>query len=255
MADADDVKGSAENTVSSVRTWITSSLKYSVATIISVYVFFGSLMCISKDFRNVVLFLHVVNVPLFANFSKPDSFGLENTKNFYLDGDAGKIGAWFVESKAVMSKGYVLYLHGNGGTRVAVQLARLLCQDDAPPDGLVLEAPFSNVYDAAMSHPFSKPYSLLPFYEDLMVKELKNAFRNDYWIQNVTSPILIMHDKSDNIVPFTLGQKLCLAAKEYSLDVECIYLDEQLSHKFIYKSKRLEEIITNFEKRVESRRR
>ena len=27
---------------------------------------------------------------------------------------------------------------------------------DSPPDGLVLEAPFNSVYDAAKSHPFAK---------------------------------------------------------------------------------------------------
>ncbi|XP_065067287.1 lysophosphatidylserine lipase ABHD12-like [Rhopilema esculentum] len=303
---------------SSLRQILVSSLKYSVITVFSLYVFFGSLMCVSKDFRNTVLFLHIINVPLFANFSRPENYGLENAKNFYFDGEAGRLGAWFVSPKHDNIKGMILYLHGNGGTRatshrvglykrlselgyqilvidyrgfgdsdghptekgvvndskvawnwlkdkasdlklpaliwghslgsgVAIQLSKFLCEQDSPPDGLVLEAPFNSVYDAAKSHPFAKPYSLLPFYDEFMIQELKYAFMNDYWIQNVTSPILILHDKSDDIVPYQLGHKLCLAAQKCSLNVECVDIEENLSHKYIYKSKKLEEILKNFE--------
>ena len=38
---------------------IKTSLKYSIAAILSIYAFFGTLMCISRDFRNAVLFLHI----------------------------------------------------------------------------------------------------------------------------------------------------------------------------------------------------
>jgi len=300
---------------------IKTSLKYSIAAILSIYAFFGTLMCISRDFRNAVLFLHIVNVPLFANFSKPIDYGLENVDNFYLEGEAGKLGSWFIQSKSDPIRGFILYLHGNGGTRatshrvglykkltqfgfhvlvidyrgfgvsdgypteegvvedsllawnwmkdrsvasekpmfiwghslgtgVAIQLSKQLCDQGSPPDGLVLESPFSNAYDAAKTHPLAKPYSILPFYDEYMVKELKFAFQNDKWIQNVTTPILIIHDKSDHIVPFKLGRKLCLAARNYSLDVQCVDIDEKLYHKYIYKSKRLEEIIRNFEVRT-----
>ena len=44
------------------RNFLATSLKYSIATVFSIYVFFGSLMCISKDFRNAVLFLHIGNI-------------------------------------------------------------------------------------------------------------------------------------------------------------------------------------------------
>ena len=41
------------------RTIIITTLKYSVAAVCSIYIFFGSLMFISKDFRNTVMFLHI----------------------------------------------------------------------------------------------------------------------------------------------------------------------------------------------------
>ena len=44
----------------------------------------------------ISLILLSVRVPLFANFSKPADYGLENVETFYLDGEVGKLGSWYV---------------------------------------------------------------------------------------------------------------------------------------------------------------
>ena len=67
-----------------------------------------------------MIFMNRVATPFFANLSDPQSFGLVKCEQLFLDGNAGKIGAWFVSpsSKQYIKKGaYIIYLHGNGGTR------------------------------------------------------------------------------------------------------------------------------------------
>lgn len=65
-----------------------------------------------------------------------------------------------------------------------------------PLAGLILESSFTTAFRVVL------PFSLLPF----------DKFRNINKIKKVTCPVLVMHGKADDIIPFQHGQKLFAAA-------------------------------------------
>ncbi|MGH6770150.1 MAG: alpha/beta hydrolase [Xanthobacteraceae bacterium] len=79
------------------------------------------------------------------------------------------------------------------GTGVAVALAA-----EHPVARLVLEAPFLSALDiAARAYPFAPVRWLM-----------KDQFRSDLRIANVTAPVLIIHGDRDAVVPIASGQRL-----------------------------------------------
>lgn len=79
------------------------------------------------------------------------------------------------------------------GTGIAVPLAA-----QNKPKLLILETPFFNFKDVAKTHYPFLPVAIL----------LKYTFPSDKWIRKVSCPVYIFHGTSDNIVPYTSGQKL-----------------------------------------------
>jgi fermentation-respiration switch protein FrsA (DUF1100 family) len=79
------------------------------------------------------------------------------------------------------------------GSGVAVALAA-----EHPVGRIVLEAPFSSAADiAAAAYPFA-PVRLL----------MKDQFRSDLRIGNITAPVLILHGERDNVIPIRFGERL-----------------------------------------------
>jgi fermentation-respiration switch protein FrsA (DUF1100 family) len=64
--------------------------------------------------------------------------------------------------------------------------------------GLILETPFTSMTDAAKQF-----YPYIPI--DLL---LKDKFENYKKIKNINSPVIVMHGEIDQIVPFSMGQKI-----------------------------------------------
>ncbi len=79
------------------------------------------------------------------------------------------------------------------GTAVAIDLAK-----DHKFAGVILESPFTSMLKLSRKY-----YSWLP--TGLL---LKDKYETDKKIKNVFSPILILHGKKDNIVPFEMGEIL-----------------------------------------------
>ncbi|PVD25821.1 hypothetical protein C0Q70_13484 [Pomacea canaliculata] len=91
----------------------------------------------------------------------------------------------------------------------------IIAGDD--PVGVILEAPFNNILEAAEHHPFSLPFRLLPWFKSIFIDSIKEhgiQFSSDENIMKVTPHILILHAEDDGIVPFHLGHKLYQKAKE-----------------------------------------
>ncbi|XP_041353376.1 lysophosphatidylserine lipase ABHD12-like [Gigantopelta aegis] len=149
-----------------------------------------------------------------------------------------------------------VFLWGHSlGTAITTKLAKKLCHEGEPPLGVVLEAPFNNIREAAENHPFSFPYRLLPWFSWIFIDTIKENgifFNSDENIEHVTPPILILHAEDDAIVPLHLGKKLYHAAKEsrqdHHGDVEFQVFDgdDGFGHKHIFKSPNLPGIIQNF---------
>ena len=100
-----------------------------------------------------------------------------------------------------------IVVHGESlGAAVAVRLAAEMCAAGTPPGGLILQAAFTRLKDAAAKHYWFVPVSLI----------LRDRFPSVERIPQVTCPVLILHGKRDDAVPFVLGRELFAAAPAQS---------------------------------------
>lgn len=133
-----------------------------------------------------------------------DSSGSPSEDGLALDAKAAW--DWLVKEKGVAPARIVL--HGESlGCAVAVRLAKECCDAGTPPAGLVLEAPFTSLTDAAASIYWFVPVRLL----------LRERYPSIERIGGVTCPILIFHGPKDGVVPFKQGRLLFEAAPAASL--------------------------------------
>ncbi|XP_071490816.1 lysophosphatidylserine lipase ABHD12-like [Diadema antillarum] len=97
------------------------------------------------------------------------------------------------------------------GTGISTVFTSKICREEECPTGLILEAPFNNLLDETMRHPFGLPWNVLPYsrlYFDMAFNVTAPYFQSDKSIPHVTCPILFLHAEDDWIVPFDLGKKL-----------------------------------------------
>ena len=115
--------------------------------------------------------------------------GEPSEQNLY--NDAKKTIDW-LNSRGVKNKNIILYGESLG-TGIAVELGQT-----NQFGGIILESPFTSMTNAAKN-----------IYPWLPVKYLlKDKYDSEKKIKNLQIPILIMHGKKDNIVPFKMGKKL-----------------------------------------------
>lgn len=155
-----------------------------------------------------------------------------------------------------------IFLWGHSlGTGVTTKLAKILCNEDDVPAGIVLESPFNNMRDAATYHPFSMPFRMLPWFDWVFLKSLGDQgiyFKSDESILSVTPYIMILHAEDDLIVPFDLGKKLYNKAKATrtpkTKNVEFVAFKGDLGygHKLIYQAPEMGDIIRQFIKKAEN---
>ena len=121
--------------------------------------------------------------------------GKPTEKNLY--NDARKSVEW-LNKTGVTNKNIILYGESLG-TGVATELGQ-----NNSFAGIVLESPFTSIADAAKIY-----YPYLPV--NLLLKDRYDTIKK---IKNIKIPVLIMHGKKDNIVPFFMGEKLYQMANE-----------------------------------------
>ncbi len=114
-----------------------------------------------------------------------------------LAADARVIWKYITETRRVPADRIILYGESLGGG-VATRLASDLCTAGTPPAGLILRSTFSSMIDAAGIHYPWLPVTLI----------LKDRYRSDLRIPQMTAPLLMLHGTRDTIVPVTLGRKL-----------------------------------------------
>jgi len=124
-----------------------------------------------------------------GNQGKPTELGLYE--------DARSAVRW-LESRGVKENNIILYGESLG-TGVAVEIAQ-----NKKFAGIILESPFTSMIDAGKSR-----YPFLP-----VRFLLKDKYESNKKIKNIKIPILIMHGKVDNIVPFHMGKKIYEMANE-----------------------------------------
>ncbi|RMX46809.1 hypothetical protein pdam_00024066 [Pocillopora damicornis] len=130
-----------------------------------------------------------------------------------------------------------LYIWGHSlGSGVAGGVAKALCEEDFK---------FCSEFSMLML-----PFRFLPYFNETVLEEVKDAFRTDKRLADVYCPILILHDRSDEIISFALGKKLYESAKfsrpADAGPIKFIELDGQHGHKMIYQSQKLPGILREF---------
>ena len=141
------------------------------------------------------------------------------------------------------------------GTAVATYL---LAKTDpyGQPSSLILEAPFSSIYDAISYHPLSSVFRSHPlftyFFVDPMVENDETNFDSAAKIRNIHCHLLILHALDDGIVPYPLGYKLYQAALESRpktappAQLITFEAEKGYGHKGIFKDKDLPDILAEF---------
>ena len=151
-----------------------------------------------------------------GNKGKPTEEGLYD--------DARSAIAW-LKKKGVKENNIIIYGESLG-TGVTTEVAQK--KNFA---GIILESPFTSMVEAGKDkYPFL-PVRLL----------LKDKYESDKKIKNINSPILIMHGKVDNIVPFYMGKKIYELANEPKYS----YFSEYDDHMMEY-NKTLLKVLKNF---------
>ena len=124
------------------------------------------------------------------------SGGSPNEAGVYRDADAAY--DYLVQVRHVRPKNIIVFGHSLGGA-VAIDLAsRREC------GGLIVQSSFTSIRDMAR-----RTFGI-PLFEYIP----KSRFDSLAKIQQVQAPILIVHGTRDEIVPFSMGQRLFTAAPE-----------------------------------------
>ena len=145
-----------------------------------------------------------------GNKGKPTEEGLYE--------DARSAVRW-LKSNGVEENNIIIYGESLG-TGVATEIAQ-----NKNFAGVILESPFTSMIDAGKDKYPYLPVRLL----------LKDKYESNKKIKNVKSPILIMHGKVDNIVPFHMGKKMY----ELANDPKYFYFSEYDDHMMEYNEKLL----------------
>ena len=111
--------------------------------------------------------------------------------------DAENVIKW-LKSKNVLEKNIVLYGESLG-TAVAIHTAQ-----SKNFSGIILEAPFTSMIDLGQKY--------YPFFPIKFL--LKDKYESKKKINNINSPVLVMHGEKDKIVPFYMGKEIYNLANE-----------------------------------------
>jgi abhydrolase domain-containing protein 12 len=130
-----------------------------------------------------------------------------------------------------------IYLWGHSlGSGVTTHLTLHLQSIGFTPDGIILDAPFTSIQEAAYNHPLGKPFVPLGMNYFRGMQEKHSSIER---IVHITCPIMIIHGTGDHIIPFRLGKKLyeaALSARDIESQKQVIFIDcgYYTGHKYNY---------------------
>jgi len=140
-----------------------------------------------------------------GNKGKPTEEGLYE--------DAKSAVRW-LKLRGIEKKNIIIYGESLG-TGIATEIAQ-----NNNFAGIILESPFTSMIDAAKN---KYPYLPVRFL-------LHDKYESDKKIKNINCPILIMHGKVDNIVPFHMGKKMYALANEPKYSYFSEYDDHMMEY-------------------------
>jgi len=160
-----------------------------------------------------------VNILLISWRGFSGNKGKPTEKNLYRDADES---VKWLNNQGVISKNIILYGESLG-TGVATELGT-----SNAFGGIILESPFTSIANAAKIY-----YPYLPV--NIILKDRYDSIGK---IKNITTTILIMHGKKDNIVPQKMGAELFEKANQPKFN----YFPENDDHMMEYNDKLLKNI-------------
>lgn len=109
-----------------------------------------------------------------------------------------------------------VYVWGHSlGTGIATHMMSLLARRNVPaPLAVVLESPFNNMDAEIRSHPMSRLFRNLPWFDYTIARPLYSnhlRFESDEHIAEFRQPVMILHAEDDLVIPFELGYKVRVA--------------------------------------------
>jgi len=135
------------------------------------------------------------------------SVGTPTEKNAYHDIDAAY--NYLINNLKILPENIIVFGRSVGGGSAVDLAAR------QPVGGLILESTFTSAFQVII------PQKILPF----------DKFNNLAKIKKVNCPVLIMHGKADEIIPFSHGQKLYAAAPLQKLS---LWVEEATHNDFFW---------------------
>ena len=181
---------------------------------------------------------HVVTFD-YQGFGDSDCY--PNEKNVMEDGLL--VWKWIKE----MAPNARVYLWGHSlGSGVATHLTLTLQSLGTAPYSVLLDAPFTNMIEAAYNHPFGLPFK--PLGEKFYSYMHENHSSIDR-ILHIECDIMIFHSHNDYIIPYHVGRKLYETAvskrNPKSGKVTFVNCGDQ-AHKYNYLSKELRKAVETF---------
>ena len=160
-----------------------------------------------------------VNILLISWRGFSGNKGKPTEKNLYHDAEEA---VKWLNNQGAISKNIILYWESLG-TGVATELGT-----SNAFGGIILESPFTSIANAAKIY-----YPYLPV--NIILKDRYNSISK---IKNITTPILIMHGRKDNIVPQKMGLELYEKANQPKFS----YFPENDDHMMEYNDNLLNSI-------------
>ena len=102
------------------------------------------------------------------------------------------------------------------GAAAATYLSReLWVKGAAHPRGVILDAPFTSMIEAAANHPFGAPYwPVLPLFRYFVIETFQERFNSEARLRLIPYPLLILHGHKDIIIPYHQGRRMYETAME-----------------------------------------
>jgi fermentation-respiration switch protein FrsA (DUF1100 family) len=137
-----------------------------------------------------------INCLIFDYRGYGTSDGKPNEDGLYIDAQTAY--DWLINEKKISPENIIIYGQSLGGS-VAAYLA-----SNVKAKGLIIESCFTSYTDIAKKYYPYMPIKLLAKY----------GFKTNDYLKKVNCPVLIIHSRNDELIPFEFGLRLYAAAKE-----------------------------------------
>lgn len=135
-----------------------------------------------------------------------------------------------------------IYIYGHSlGTAIAIDLAQELNNKaKGTIQGVILDSPFTTLFQAAMAHPIAVPIRVFPFVKNIMKKHFEGFYNSLSKITKIDSHLLILHGTLDSTIPVEQGRLLYQTAKEMQSSTEAKLIEfvevPLAGHSAVYRS-------------------